>query len=1052
MVRLKAHERARAAALPSYLAVPGPSIPHPRQKVPGHISRRPDILLGNGQTLVQPRLPALYAHSAFTPVNSDRDEADYDQRDILPSDGNIPPTPRRDPTTHRRKREAQWRRWQGEVLPGLIPHYVRVLEQTRSLREFDKLPHRTRTNVCVCLNTKVSKIAIVHFSSVEDIEIEVCLCAPAAVQLMAAGAFPCAPLHPSLAVDLRVLEFALNLFVQIAPNNTAFTQALERTLATLGFQLDHKNSLRRRFGSCLMWYTHLRNRTKEHYSRTIEAVRAELIPESVEPVAPEQEDVPPTPRRSPTPTPRGRRPTRSRTPSSERSSSATPPTPTQARPAPRKRARSQTPELPFPKPLPRTRPSEYLRRRCPACFGGDLKRDPSSLSDVKCCIDACFTQKKCKSPKDPPKAHPNTHFVPEDVAVQTEHYVDSVRNVKKAKRPKATVEDEVEDDYEHPELPLPRSVLDGCEVSFKAADEKREKASTEFFEDTAIMALLCRHDRVLWLVNMHSAGERQFNVFVLVELLYQHLPPDIIVGLLYDVACALARSCRKRGFLSRYLDRLVFAVSVFHAFGHEWACQLLFHPRKRVGFGLTDGEGCERFWHSISHLIAHLRICGYHNRLYTLDAQIEHADETSLLRLGEWIKRRHLHCATKRIEARKVLAESGKPITLLREQWKMQVAAQTKPIARRSKKRGEKAVEAVILLRTAVKTMRKRVADLEASFLEAVEEDDPDAPLVQVQVQSAEEALSAAVKKLRQKEAALGVHEKQALTHLGKSKYMGFRMNARALKRRIRDRLRSRKFELDKIERSFRRLVNDQKLYSHTESAVKRREPTIAKLNTQYNKLCTDMAQAIKDGHAPPGAIAPAPIPAKQLWTLDVDDGIWQDVGLDDDDADGAPEEPPLWLSDEKVRSGIKAMLELDRCDEEDIILKKERCALQVWFAEEWKVVNHAIAHAGSAGDKYQLELRRNELVALCATWQKSLPDLGVAETTLPPWGPSAVHFATCVLDAHLPARGEDRHYDDGDDGIDEEIESGGEDVDFGTLDAIETADIYRNAEDNDYL
>ncbi|KAJ7138032.1 hypothetical protein C8R44DRAFT_607596 [Mycena epipterygia] len=265
---------------------------------------------------------------------------------------------------------------------------------------------------------------------------------------------------------------------------------------------------------------------------------------------------------------------------------------------------------------------------------------------------------------------------------------------------------------------------------------------------------------------------------------------------------------RKWGFLSRYLDRLVFAVSVFHAFGHEWACQLLFHPRKRVGLGLTDGEGCKCFWHSISYLIAHLRICGYHNRLYTLDAQIEHADETSLLRPGEWIKRRHLHCATKHIEARKVLAESGKSITLLREQWKMQVAAQTKPIARRSKKHGEKAVEVVILLHTMVKTMRKRVADLKVSFLEAVEENDPDVPLVQVQVQSAEEALSAAVKKLRQKEAALGMHEKQALTHLGKSKHMGFRMNARALKRRIRDHLRSRKFELDKIERSFRHLVN----------------------------------------------------------------------------------------------------------------------------------------------------------------------------------------------------------------------------------------------------
>ncbi|KAJ7085326.1 hypothetical protein C8R44DRAFT_543346, partial [Mycena epipterygia] len=893
---------------------------------------------------------------------------------------------------HRRKREAQWRRWQGEVLPNLLPHYVRVLEQTKSLRDFDQLSPWTRTTPCLCLTTKVVKIAIVHFSSVEDIELTVCHCAPAAVQLMAAGAFPCAPLHPTLAVDLRLLEFALNLFVQIAPNNTAFTLALERTLGALGFQLDHTNSLRRRFGNSLMWYTHLRNRTKEHYSGIIEAVRADLIPESVEPVSPEQEDEPPiTPHSA---TPRGRQPDRRRAARSRTSSSGWSESPSPSlRAPPRKRSRQPTPEpqLPFPEPLPRTRPSEYLRRRCPACFGGDFKHDPSAVSDVKGCIDACFTQKKRKSPKDPPKYHPNTHFIPEDVAVQTEDYVNDVRNVKATKRRKAAVanEEEDDDDYEHPELRLPRSVLDGCEASFKAADEKREKASTEFFEDTAIMALLCRHDRVLWLVNMHSAGEKQFNVLALIETFYQHLPVWTVVGLLYDVACALERSCRKWGFLSRYLDRLVFAVSVFHAFGHEWACQLLFHPRKRVGFGLTDGEGCERFWHSISHLIAHLRISGYHNRLYTLDAQIEHADESSLRRLGEWIKRRQVHCAKKRDEAKKALAECGKAITLLREQWKLQVAAQTKPIPRRSKTRGQQAVAVVILLRAVVTTRRKRITELEACFLEAVQNEDPGAAVYQAQVAAAEEALHAAERKLWQREQALGVHEQQSLRKLGKSKYLNLRMNARALKRRIRDRLRSRKFELDKLERSFRRLVNDQKLYSHTESAVKRREPAIGKLNLQYNKLCADLAQIIKDGQAPPGAQPPLPIAPKQLWQLDVDDGIWQDVGLDEDDAEAAAGEPPLWLSDEKVRTGIKAMLELDRCDEEDAILKKERCALQVWFAEEWKIVNEAIMRAESAGDEYQLKLRRDELVVLCAMWQKWLPDLGVDKTALPPWGPS---------------------------------------------------------------
>lgn len=201
-----------------------------------------------------------------------------------------------------------------------------------------------------------------------------------------------------------------------------------------------------------------------------------------------------------------------------------------------------------------------------------------------------------------------------------EDYVEAMRAKKPAnntqpasKKKKTTVEEvpdeenAAEDGYEY-SLKVPRSVLDACEASFTAADQKREKASTQFYDDTALMALLCRHDRVLWLVNMHSAGEKQFNVWLLLETLFQHLPLDIRVGVLYDIACQLERSALRWGFLKRYIARLAFAVSVFHAFGHAWACQLIYHPRKRLGFGFTDGEGCERFWHSISHLISLLRV------------------------------------------------------------------------------------------------------------------------------------------------------------------------------------------------------------------------------------------------------------------------------------------------------------------------------------------------------------------------------------------------------------------------------------------------------------
>lgn len=61
---------------------------------------------------------------------------------------------------------------------------------------------------------------------------------------------------------------------------------------------------------------------------------------------------------------------------------------------------------------------------------------------------------------------------------------------------------------------------------------------------------------------------------------------------------------------------------------------------------------------------------------------MEHAEEASLLRLGEWINRRYRHCIQKRAEAKKELAKAGKSTEMLREQWEAQVAAQTRPLPR----------------------------------------------------------------------------------------------------------------------------------------------------------------------------------------------------------------------------------------------------------------------------------------------------------------------------------------------------------------------------------
>jgi len=232
--------------------------------------------------------------------------------------------------------------------------------------------------------------------------------------------------------------------------------------------------------------------------------------------------------------------------------------------------------------------------------------------DVIVALDACFTHKRCKGKTDtydPSHVHPETVFVPKADVSSMEDFVNAVRPPPKPKGKRTEKATENPDGYEG-SMKVPISVLDECAESFLAADEKRVKASTKLFSDTGLMALLCRHDRVLWLVNMTSAGERQYYALVLLQRLFEHLPEKIRVGLLYDISCQLHRSCVKWGFLNDFLDRITFGISVFHAYGHQWPCQVIYHPRKCNGFGLTDGEGCERFWSAIKLLIPSMRVSG----------------------------------------------------------------------------------------------------------------------------------------------------------------------------------------------------------------------------------------------------------------------------------------------------------------------------------------------------------------------------------------------------------------------------------------------------------
>ncbi|KAF8439951.1 hypothetical protein L210DRAFT_3612485 [Boletus edulis BED1] len=116
------------------------------------------------------------------------------------------------------------------------------------------------------------------------------------------------------------------------------------------------------------------------------------------------------------------------------------------------------------------------------------------------------------------------------------------------------------------------------------------KISMESFDDTGLLALI------------YSPGEQQKYAMALIT--FSLLPSSANVIVLYDVGCTLDRTLSLYDILpSDLVARLRVATTAMHAYGHEWACQLVYNPRLAEGLGLSDSEGTERLWSRLIRLI-----------------------------------------------------------------------------------------------------------------------------------------------------------------------------------------------------------------------------------------------------------------------------------------------------------------------------------------------------------------------------------------------------------------------------------------------------------------
>lgn len=704
------------------------------------------------------------------------------------------------------------------------------------------------------------------------------------------------------------------------------------------------------------------------------------------------------------------------------------------------------------------RPSAYIRGRCPACFGGNGPPDvdENGVPHVIVALDRNFQLKRTKmgsrekktpkkdedtsgeegeDPDDPDNQETNMEAnsptttpplakpiidpalpMNRSLQVAQEHAERWKKRAAELRTRRATTKDVASDvpDVVEPGMKVPNSALDGCEGSFTAADELREKASPRYFECMGVAAMVCKHDIPLFWMNIYTPGEGHFYAYAMIEQLMLHLPPSWLVGVLYDIGCAIHCSVVRWNILSEYLDRLLFAISVFHAYGHQWACQVWYHPRKQRVWGLTDGEGNERLWALLTHLVRILRVTGYYVRLWTLSMQINEIGAKFTYRLGDWQGSRIQRTKECLIEAQAKFSRISEKLKKdyplppgmsraewTRDQWDQQRMFQSQPIASTSISSSKKMCDAILVLEDEVDASTERIEKLQCQLrdLPASVPGENDMLDLEREDLSAELVVEKAVRKksvmaIAKEKRALGLKDKQGFKMLADLKGKAvviLLLRIRAQRVQAQSLLRNRRmFQMNTDDR-FRAQPASQRIRQHTDTALKSQRRKADRVIREHNKLVKEATKAAgKETSVPP------PIDPKMIWSNDAADALWDDCALIDSnefaDAGGAPP----WLASHRVQRAIRVEQYITNCEEE-----LRRCDIEVrnmwtWGREQLEAFDHAIASRDENGKsspiimlnkmsnykivdtdltmRYHLEHAKGELVAMLHQWELKLP------------------------------------------------------------------------------
>ncbi|KAF8304858.1 hypothetical protein DL93DRAFT_2066735 [Clavulina sp. PMI_390] len=595
-------------------------------------------------------------------------------------------------------------------------------------------------------------------------------------------------------------------------------------------------------------------------------------------------------------------------------------------------------------------PSPHLQRTCPLCFGmtpqmleSILGGPPDATKDrfaALVCLDGNFDHRRLRhaGSGDQPIPKAFTYMLSAaEVAATKQVTEDAIGNTKQP-----FAEDEAEDpDVTLPGLGLPEHIYSSCKKRFFAANQDNKKGEPSVFSDTGLMALVCRHDRVLFMANLRDAGERRYYALALLKRLFQELPTSWTAGVLYDIGCQLHRTITKHNLVPEFSSRVGWGVSVFHAFGHEAACQALYHPQKCNGFGCTDGEGCERCWALLQKLTGVLR--QFHRRLHVLDQHIRYMNDSNYANLGLWLHRKMDAVVTKKALASARVEESGRSKTALCLEWRGQKSDAIEQAPSASKTAAAKTASGIISMMDSLQQLDGLIKA--AGTATTSEQGSPELLNLSLTLEDLAELriklqlrIQKAIKQLLGKDAATASAVQKSM----KSDFLMKRMWALAIRLKIKQQVRD---VLMMSEPFRRRTLRDRKgkyakIRQQTANSISRKTPGIKALARRYNSMCQELSSHAKKRYYPNASI-PLPLDVAELFNPEANAAMWMDSVSDDSNPADAP---PAYLTDPAVQSGIMGWLGLQRCKEEESRLLGEMRRLVGWISEEIDAVDKALS------------------------------------------------------------------------------------------------------------